>query len=100
MEKKSSKGCLNCAYVDKTGKSMWCPFHDLPVSNRNVCNNYLAEWDSPQWTAMAKSLAGGNEDNRQSVNFTKGDKIAFVITGILLGIALCSMIFWIVVMWF
>ena len=100
MEKKSSKGCVNCAYVDKEGKNMWCPFHDVPVSNGKVCNCYLAEWDSPQWTAMAKSLANGDGDNKQSVNYTKGDKIAFVITGIVLGVSFWSIFFWISVFYF
>lgn len=100
MEKQSSKSCVNCAYVDKEEKNMWCPFHDLPVSNRNVCSYYLAEWDSPQWTAIAKSLASGDEDNKQSVNFTKGDKVAFVITGIVFGLSLWSIFFWISVFYF
>lgn len=100
MEKKSSAGCVNCAYVDKEGKGMWCPFHDFPVTSRNVCKYYLSEYDSPQWTSITKSLGKGEESANDGKNFTKGDKVAFVITAILLGVSLWAMIFWIVVMWF
>lgn len=100
MNKKDTAGCINCAYVDKEGKGMWCPFHDLPVTTRNVCKYYLSEYDSPQWIGITKSLVAGDDFDEKAANFTKGDKVAFVITGILLGLSLWSIFFWIGVFYF
>lgn len=100
MNKKESAGCVNCAYVDKEGKGMWCPFHDFPVTTRNVCKYYLSEYDSPQWISITKSLVKGEENDRVAENFTKGDKVAFAILRILFGLSLGSMIFWIALLYF
>lgn len=100
MNKKDSVGCVNCAYVDKEGNGMWCPFHDLPVTTRNVCKNYLSEYESPQWTSITKGLVNGVERANDGENFTKGDKVAFTILGILFGLSLAWMIFCIGLLYF
>lgn len=100
MDKKGDAGCVNCAYVDKEGKGMWCPFHDLPVTTRNVCKFYLSEYDTPQWIGITKSLAAEKNLDEKTVNFTKGDKVAFVITAILFGVSLWWMLFWITEFYF
>lgn len=100
MSQRDSKRCENCAYVDKEGKGMWCPFHDLPVTTCNVCKNYLSEDDSPQWRSITRGLVKGETDECVDENFTTGDKVAFVITAILFGISIAWMIYMIILFWF
>lgn len=84
MANSSNDNCGNCAYVDKSGKQYWCPFLDLPVTERNICDNYLAEFESPQWTALAQGMNGTAKKEKQ---YLPKDIFMYIVTYILLLIA-------------
>ena len=66
--------CANCAYADKSGKTMWCPFHDEPINSNLVCDDFLDEYQSPQWLALAGT--GAPKVGR----FTGKDIAAYVLS--------------------
>lgn len=92
MANRQITNCGDCAYAKKTDQGMWCPFHDEPVSSKLVCDDFLNEYESPQW----KSLAAGMNENASSggtvPQFTGKDLFVFVLTGIIfvLNIAIWS----------
>ena len=69
--------CGNCAYADKSRNVMWCPFHDEPVRDNQICDDFLHTLESPQSTALFESLA---EDKKKIAQYTGKDITAYVIS--------------------
>lgn len=86
---KQITNCSECAYVDKSGATFWCPFHDAPVSNKLVCDDFLDEYDSPQWVSLATGMNGQQEEIKQ---FYPKDIFMYVVTGFLWLLCLLAMI--------
>ena len=74
---KQITNCSECAYVDKTGTTLWCPFHDVAVSNKLVCDDFLDEYDSPQWIALSSDIDDKQEEIPQ---FYPKDILMYVTT--------------------
>ncbi len=72
--------CSECAYVDKSGNSFWCPFHDEAVSSKLVCDDFLDEYEAPQWVALAAGMNGEQEDMSRVM---PKDILMYVVTVIL-----------------
>lgn len=87
MARRPITNCGDCAYVQKENGKMWCPFHDLPVNAKLVCDDFLDEYDSPQWKSLSKGMT--EETNARKVpQYTSLDILAYVLTGVLLiGVA-------------
>lgn len=82
---KQAYNCSQCAYVQREGNNMWCPFHDIPVSGSLVCNDYLDEFKTPLYTALT------NEKSKVSLAVIIKDIIAYsLITGLILLAAICT----------
>lgn len=82
MAERKITNCGDCAYVRKTNNRMWCPFHDAPVSNNRVCDDFLDEFDSPQWRSLMKH----EKDNKSRLrDYTGRDIFAYLLT---LGLSL------------
>lgn len=86
--------CGDCAYVQKGELGLWCPFHDEPVSDSIVCNNFLNKFDSPTFSSLVDELKDEREPIESIPQFTTKDKLAIVLTGVLLitGI-ICALFF-------
>ena len=54
MEGRTVDNCSKCAYAEKSGKEMWCPFHDEPVSSKLVCDDFLDEFQAPLYASLAE----------------------------------------------
>lgn len=63
---------------------MWCPFHDLPVNTKLVCDDFLDEYDSPQWQSLAEEMNSAKAYDSKIPQFTSFDIMAYVCTVILL----------------
>ena len=85
---KDLSGCGECAYVQKEGNTMWCPFHDLPTGPNKVCDDFLDEFESPQWVSLA---AGMNGEKNNVPKCTGKDIFAYAITFLLMvsSLVLC-----------
>ena len=64
--------CGKCAYLDKSTKKLWCPFHDEPVSSNMVCDHFLDEHESPQWASLISGMSK-NENKETIKQFTGKD---------------------------
>lgn len=84
MAKRPITNCGNCAYVQKEDGRMWCPFHDLPVNSKLVCDDFLDEYDSPQWTSLSRGMTEGENAKKRVPQYTGLDILAYLITGALL----------------
>lgn len=84
MPKRPITNCGGCAYVQKQDGRMWCPFHDLPVNSKLVCDDFIDEYDSPQWASLTKGLTEGVSPKRKVPQYTGLDILAYLITGVLL----------------
>ena len=86
----NGKNCGNCAYVQKNGNRLWCPFHDEYVSNRLVCDDFLDSFQSPQWQSLA---AGMSEDAQADPvpQLTAKDKAALAIMGCIFLVCIAVM---------
>lgn len=88
MEKRPITNCGNCAYVQREDGRMWCPFHDQPVNSRLVCDDFLDEYDSPQWQSLSKGITEEGSARSKVPQYTGLDILAYLITGVLLiGVA-------------
>lgn len=88
MARSNVTNCSECAYSRKDENPIWCPFHDLPVSNKLVCDDFLNEFESPQWHSLLKT-----ESLNESVkNFTGRDIIALIITGLIFLVCIFLMV--------
>ncbi len=74
MQKNRIMCCAECAYVQKTGDEMWCPFHDLRVASNLVCDNYLDIYASPLYTSLAE------DDKKITVGVIIKDIIGYLIS--------------------
>lgn len=84
----SITNCGDCAYAQKENRKMWCPFHDLPVNNKLVCDDFLNEFDSPQWKSLSKGMSE-NTTVRKVPQYTSLDILAYIISGVLIiGVAI------------
>lgn len=86
----STKACCNnCAYANKNRQTMWCPFHDEPIHGNLVCDDFLDEYQAPQWKSLTGDLANGNNSKSSVAQFTGKDITAYVLSiiGILLSAA-------------
>ena len=86
----NAKNCSTCAYVRKEGNRLWCPFHDEPVSAKLICNDFLDEYQSPQWKSLAAGMAEGGKPNSVP-QFTVKDKAALAIMACILIICVIVM---------
>lgn len=85
MAKQQSGNCGQCAYVKKEGDKMWCPYHDDPVSDRLVCDDFLDEYQAPLYASMV------DEGSKVSPGVIIKDVIAYLlIAGIIFLGAVCS----------
>ena len=84
---KNLSGCGGCAYVQKEGNKMWCPFHDLPTDASKICDDFLDEYDSPQWLSLAEGINGESGSQSKVPQFTKKDITAYILS--IIGILLC-----------
>lgn len=84
MANRPITNCGDCAYVKKEDGRMWCPFHDLPVNSKLVCDDFLDEYDSPQWQSLAKEMNAAKANDSKIPQFTSLDVLAYVCTVILL----------------
>lgn len=82
MAERKITNCGDCAYIRKEGNGMWCPFHDAPVNKKLVCDDFLDEFDSPQWRSLMKE-EGGNK--KVFPDHTGLDIFAYLLT---LGLSL------------
>lgn len=89
MATKNPVNCSGCAYAKKSGNGIWCPFHDVAVSSKLVCDNFLDEMDSPQWNSLANSL---NNEEKKTPRFTGKDIGAYILTGFLLALGVFPLI--------
>lgn len=86
--------CSECAYVDKSGNSFWCPFHDEAVSSKLVCDDFLDEYEAPQWIALA---SGMNEEQEDLSRAMPKDILMYVVTAILWVLSITFLCFFCVV---
>ncbi len=77
MSDKKVTNCGDCAFVQKDGNKLWCPFYDLPVSQKKVCKNFVDFFNAPNNV----NLFRGTEPTPVAQFLTK-DKIALGITAI------------------
>ncbi len=69
--------CSECAYVCKTKEGLWCPFHDQRVSEKLVCDDFVGETETPQWTSLMSGMAG---EVKKTPRFTGADIGAYILT--------------------
>ena len=80
--------CGDCAYVIKENGRMWCPFHDVAVSTKLVCDDFLDEYDSPQWRSLCNGMNTSKKTHVSFPQHTKKDILFYIITGVFLLLAL------------
>ena len=76
--------CGDCAYAQKESGKMWCPFHDVPVSSRLVCDDFLNEYDSPQWRSLTEGMTHSNSASKKAPQYTSLDILAYALSGLLI----------------
>lgn len=81
MGKRPVTNCSNCAYVQNINGNMWCPFHDVQVNGNLVCDDFLDEYDSPQWKSLTDSMTDKNS-GKSYVQYTKTDLVMYISSGI------------------
>lgn len=81
MAQRQITNCGDCAYVKKDGNKMWCPFHDVAVSNKLVCDDFLNEYDSPQWQSLLEGMGDKNISPNTIPQFTISDVVAYICSG-------------------
>lgn len=85
MTERKITNCSECAYVQQTERGLWCPFHDEPVSSKSVCDDFLGEYETPQWMSLTAGMAGKKLEPKYTRQFTASDIFVYVFTFILLG---------------
>lgn len=85
--------CSECAYVKKENGKLWCPFHDVPVSSRLVCDEFLDEYQSPSWQSLSAGMQDGRARRKRIPQHTRIDVVAYVVTGALMLLSLLFFIF-------
>ena len=88
MSQGTPTNCGDCAYVRKNDGKMYCPFHDLPVRQNLVCDDFLHELDSPQWKSLTDGMTG---QEMKVPQYTWTDIFTYICTIIMIacGILLC-----------
>lgn len=74
--------CGRCAYLDKSGKTLWCPFHDLPTAANMVCDDFLDEYQAPLFAALATDNETGGSS--KVGKYTGKDITAYVLSAMFL----------------
>lgn len=82
--------CGDCAYVIKENGRMWCPFHDVAVSSKLVCDDFLDEYDSPQWRSLTTEMTGTAKKQYSLPQHTAKDIIAYIISGSMVLLAVIA----------
>lgn len=80
--------CGNCAYADRSRNVLWCPFHDQPVHNNLVCDDFLDTLESPQSVALFESLS---DSTSEIVQHTGKDITAYVISIIAIALSVACL---------
>lgn len=91
MSTSEIKGCINCAYLQEENGKMWCPFHDLPVTKKNVCNWFLSKYDAPDMVDLMESCAHGR--HQEMPQYTLRDKVFYGLTWGSLGLFLGNIVY-------
>lgn len=81
--------CGDCAYVQKENGKLWCPFHDLPVRSDLVCDEFLDEYDSPQWQSLINGMEENSNPRPKVPQYTASDIVAYVCTFVII---ICSVL--------
>ena len=82
--------CGDCAYVIKENGRMWCPFHDVAVNSNLVCDDFLDEYDSPQWRSLTSEMTGTVRRQRPVSQHTTKDIVAYIISGLMIFLAVVA----------
>lgn len=91
MSTSEIKGCINCAYLQEENGKMWCPFHDLPVTKKNVCNWFLSKYDAPDMVDLMESCAHGR--HREMPQYTLRDRVFYGLTWGSLGLFVGNIVY-------
>lgn len=91
MSTNEIKGCINCAYLQEENGKMWCPFHDLPVTKKNVCNWFLSKYDAPDMVDLMESCAHGRHP--EMPQYTLRDKVFYGLTWGSLGLFVGNIVY-------
>ncbi len=87
----SEENCGNCAYAQKTERGLWCPFHDFSVTNRNVCDDFLDEYQSPHMLSLTADMTGNTVDPKLTTQYTANDIFVYVMTVLMIGLSVALM---------
>lgn len=91
MSTSKVKGCINCAYLQEENGRMWCPFHDLPVTKKNVCNSFLSKYDAPDMVDIMEACAHGQGQGMPQ--YTARDKFFYGLTWFLLAVLVGNFVY-------
>ena len=83
--------CGKCAYLDKSTKKLWCPFHDEPVSSNMVCDHFLDEHESPQWASLISRMSK-NENKETIKQFTGKDLTAYALSLLVIFLSIACIV--------
>ena len=92
MAQRQITNCGDCAYVKKEGNKMWCPFHDVAVSSRLVCDDFLNEMDSPQWQSLLDGMGDQNTSAKKVPQYTALDIGSYILSAGALGLVMMYML--------
>lgn len=88
MAKRPITNCGDCAYVKEADGKLWCPFHDLPVHRKVVCDDFLNELDSPQWNSLLDGLGADNTSRKKVPQYTAFDIGSYILSACALGLVM------------
>lgn len=88
MTQRQITNCGDCAYAKKDGNKMWCPFHDIAVSSKLVCDDFLNEFDSPQWNSLLEGMGDKNTFRKKVPQYTALDIGSYILSAGTLGLVM------------
>lgn len=90
-------GCKCCAYaVMEDGKPVWCKFHDLEVTEKNTCDDYLDFMDAPYMDELIENARDDQSEPIKAevrVNNRIKDILAWVIIAVIIIAAILTFLF-------
>lgn len=88
MASREITNCGDCAYAQNDNGRLWCTFHDQAVSTKLACDDFMDEFDSPQWTSLISGM------NAEEKGFSKPSQSSFMVNDIIavILILLCIII--------
>lgn len=88
MSNNKITNCGDCAYAQKSDGKIWCKFYDVEVNPSLVCDDFLNEFDSPQWISLSSGMTDNSQFSVKTQQYTKEDIFAYFLTAVLFASAI------------